>query len=446
MPSETQTLALMQEALKVIFGKTLHDDIVRESELLDIFRVENQIQTEVTTGGRYVEQGHFWQLPGGVGWRADDDYIPEAIAAKFKNSRVYLRKFLGTIQMSGDTMRRVRTDEGAFLDYMERARPALVERGTSELDWAYIGYGSGIKARVNSKTDNGDGTMTIVLKDHSGVAGYTDAWLAFLEGERVVFSANANFNPLRNAGADQSGLVVDVNEDNNSIRVQATAALIAAVAVNDYIGSGDGAGHSGPTSAGEQRALAGLLAAVDDGGILANYNGIDRTAPGNRLWRSVVINGGAAPFDGVLSEDLLNYAIRQARLRGGAKLDLFVLSESAKDSYWKSLKSDRFFVDPRGNYTGGKAQVNLVIGDRTYPFRVARKLPPQVAFGLQLDRLYRLTLGQLEWQDETGSIWNRVVDSTGRKDAYYAVYHMYEQLYCVAPRKQVRIDSLAPVF
>jgi hypothetical protein len=36
------------------------------------------------------------------------------------------------------------------------------------------------------------------------------------------------------------------------------------------------------------------------------------------------------------------------------------------------------------------------------------------------------------------------VDSTGRKDAYYSTFHLYEQLYCIAPQKQFRIDGLNP--
>lgn len=445
MASETTTTKLIEEAMKVIFATSIHDDIVAEAELMNLFRTEMNIRTEETTGGRYIEQAHFWTLPAGAGWRKDDEYIPEAVSATFKNSRIYLKKFMVVLQMSGDTMRRVRNDEGAFLDYVERAKPAIVERANQELDLAYIGYGSGIKARVVSKTDNGDGTMTIVVDRHSGVNGYTDAWLTFLEGERIVFSANAGFTTIRNAGPGQAGKVVDIDENNSAIRVEAPAALIAAVAANDYIATGDSAGHSGPDSTGDPRAMSGLLAGVDDGGILAVYNNIDRTAVGNRLWRSIVINGSAAPFNGALTEDLLNFAFRQTLIRGNGKPDFLVMSHSARDSYWKSLTGDRFFIDPGGNYRAGRGRLEIIVGDTVYPLRVARKLPPQVCFGIQRDRWCRLTLGQLTWEEETGSIWNRVVDTVGRKDSYYAVGHLYEQLYCHAPRKQFRIDGLTPV-
>ena len=187
------------------------------------------------------------------------------------------------------------------------------------------------------------------------------------------------------------------------------------------------------------------MAGVDDGGILATYNNIDRTAVGNRLWKSIVIDGSGAPYDGALTEELLNRAFRESHLRGSGKPDFLVMSYSARDSYWLALVGDRIFIDPGGNYKAGRGRLEVVLGDRVYPLRVARKLPPQVCFGLQKDRWARLTLGQLTWEEETGSMWNRVVDSTGRKDSYFSVAHLYEQLYCAAPRKQWRIEGLTPV-
>lgn len=446
MAAEPTTTALIDEALKVIFAKSLHDDIVAEHELMDLFKAEMNIKTEETTGGRYIEQGHFWQLPAGAGWRQDDEYIPEAVSAKFKNSRLYLRKMFLTLQMSGDTMRRVRTDEGAFLDYMEQAKPAVVEFANNQLDLAYLGTGSGIKASVAAKiSDNGDGTYTIGVKHHSGVPGFTEAWLAFLEGENIVFAANARFHTLRNAGSGQYATVYGIDEDKNEITIKCSAALYAAIQQNDEIAEGDGAGFSAVDQDGNPRMLAGLLAGDDDGGIVEVYNNIDRTARDSRLWKSNVIDGSASPYDGELTEDLFDLAFRRTLVRGSGKPTHVVMSHSASTMYWRATKTgQQRFVNVDGNFTTGKGKLAIRVGADTYPVRICRKLPPEVVFGLQADRWARLTLGQLTWEEETGSMWNRVVDSTGRKDEYYSVAHLYEQLYCPAPRKQFRIDGILP--
>jgi hypothetical protein len=284
--------------------------------------------------------------------------------------------------------------------------------------------------------------MTFGVDRHSGVTGFTEAWLNFLEGERIVFSDTAGFTTLRYP-TTQSAKVTDLDEDAETVTVSAAAGLIAVVSANDYIAVGDEAGHSGQAS-GVDRAMSGVMAGIDDGNILQTYNNIDRLAAGNRLWRSIVIDA-TTNFEGVLSEECLNYAFRTTLIRGNGKPDFLVMSHSARDSYWKSIKGDRFFIDPGGNYKGGKGKLEIVLGDRTYPLRVARKLPPEVCFGIQKDRWARLTLGELTWEEETGSMWNRVTDSTGRKDSYYAVAHLYEQLYCAAPRKQFRIEGLTAV-
>lgn len=419
----------LTEAMKIIFAEPLVVNVVEDSELVDLFKTDMNVKSEETTGGRYIEMAHYFQLPAGVGARAENEYIPVPDPAVFKNSRIYLKKLMGTVEMTGDVMRRVTGSEGAFLDYMNRALPDLVTRLVSEIDRMYIGYGAGIKARVNQGTPS----TSLVIDSALGVAGYQDAWVLFMEGESLIMSPNANSSSPRSGVAK----VTDINEDTNVITIDA---LPTSTADNDYIFSGDAAGSSGQAS-GVDREIAGLLAAVDDGNILGTYNNINRATAGNRLWKSIVIDASASPWGGQITEDLLHYADDEVAVRGGGRINVLVMSRSAARGYWKSLKGDRFFVDPK-TYAGGESGLSVILGDRTLPLRVARKLPPQVVFGLQTDTFRRITLGTWEWDDRTGSIWNRVTDATGRKDAFYATGLMYEQLFCTAPRKNFRIDGL----
>ncbi len=434
----------IDEAMKVIFAEPLVNQVVADAELVSIFETEMNIATEQTTGGRYIEMAHFFRLPAGVGARKENEYIPEPDDPLFRNSRIELKKILGSIEMSGDVMRRVRHDEGAFLNYVEQALPSLVTRLTNELDRMYIGFGAGIKARVNDASPT---ATDLGIDSALGVTGYDHAWLQFLEGERVVFSANANGNPLRSAGAGQSAVVVDIDEANSEIDL---SNLPTGVADNDYIFAGDEAGAASQDGTGSNREIAGLLAAIDDGGIVDTYNNIQRSAAGNRLWKAIVINAAVAPWNGALSEDLLLYADDEVSIKGGGKIDYLCMSRSASRGYWKSLKGDRTFPNALA-YTGGTQGtardrgLRIALGDRIIPLLVARKLPPQVVFGIQSDTFKRITLGRWEWDDTTGSIWNRVTDATGRKDAFYATGYLYEELFCTQPRKNFRIDGLNTV-
>lgn len=435
----------LDAALKIIFSDPLINNLVEDTELLDIFKVDMDVKADDTTGGRYIEMSHYFRLPAGVGARAENEYIPEPDDPNFENSRLYLRKIQGTVEMSGDTMRRVRSDEGAFLNYMERALPDLVTRLVNEIDRMYISDGSGIKARVKSVTSAVATTLVIIVDRTYGIDGLTDPFLQFMEGERCVFDPAADGQTIRSAGGSQSLQLTDIDEDTDSLTFTGTAALVAVVVANDYIFAGDEAGASSGTAAGADREIAGLLAGVDDGGIIATYNNINRAAAGTRLWRSIVIDASVAQWGGQLTEELLTYGDDEVNIKGGGKTDTIVMARSAARGYWQSLKGDRTINDPR-SYTGGKKGLSIILGDRDVQLKVARKMPPELTFMLQSDTFRRLTLGTWEWDDRTGSIWNRVTDATGRKDAFYSVGNMYEQLFCMAPRKNLRIEGLTAVF
>lgn len=467
LPAGTMTqTSNVSEAMKVIFSDPIVQNMVVESELLNRFRSETNIRTDDTTGGRYIEMAHYFQLPAGVGARQENEYIPVADSPIFRNSRIWLAKMQGTVEMTGDVMRRVASSEGAFLDYAAQALPDFTRRLTHEIDRMVLGFGTGTKARIRAATTGtiggisftnsisaynspAAGQFAVLLDRTMGIAGLGQPFLHFLEGERVVFAASVSplaTTTVRNPGSTQSAQVVSIDEDNNLIVLSGASGLHSTLAAGDFIALGDGAGFNFPGSAAlgtsiTSKEVQGLYAAVDNGTVLTNYNNIDRTAAGNRLWNSIVIDGSTAPFSGVLSEELMVYADDEVAVRGAGRVDMIVTSRSGSRGYWKSLKNDRFFMDPRA-YSGGKPGVQVILGDRSLPLVVARKMPFNTTFMLQTDTFRRLTLGSWEWDDKTGSIWNRVTDATGRRDAYFAVGNAYEQLFCIAPRKNVRIENL----
>jgi hypothetical protein len=439
----TATVASLDNLMKVMYSDPLITDIVTESELMSMFKTDLNVKTEETTGGRYIEMAHYLRLAGAAGARAENDYIPVPQNSRVINSRIYLKKIMGVIEMSGDVMEKVVGDEGSFINFMERALPDTKERVTTEMDRMYIGYGAGIKARVKAGWVAGGRLLTALTIDRAlGVTGYEDAWLQFQEGETIVFSATPAGAVIKNAGTTQAALVENIDEATGSLSTTMDAALQAAIADNDYIFAGDQAGVSSQNG-GVDRELSGLLAGVDNGGILATYNNVLRS--GNRQFNARVFDASVAPYNGALTEDLLIIADAVTSVSTSSKIDALVMSPHAPISYWKDMKQDRTFNDTR-NVTGGKGSTGILLGDRTIPFRTARKLPPQVAFGLNSSTWRRFTLGTWQWVARGGSIWNLVTDAVGRKDAYFAFGKMYEQLACIMPRRNFRIDGLLRQF
>src|SRR6266850_758329 len=82
----------INQALKIFFNEPVAEDIVYDSELLQIFQEDNNVKQDETTGGRYIETAQYFQLPGGVGARAENEYIPVPDGPVIQNSRVFLKK------------------------------------------------------------------------------------------------------------------------------------------------------------------------------------------------------------------------------------------------------------------------------------------------------------------------------------------------------------------
>ncbi|HYL22491.1 MAG TPA: phage major capsid protein [Gemmatimonadales bacterium] len=442
----------INQALKIFFNEPVAEDIVYDSELLALLEEDNNVKQDETTGGRYIETAQYFQLPAGVGARAENEYIPVADGPVIQNSRVFLKKIQGVLEMTGDVMRRVKGDLGAYLNWAERAMPDLVKRVDHELDRMLFGYGNGALARVNALPD---GTHIDVDRNFGvGIVGNITvaaqpAWLNFLEGMRIVYSANANGSPLRNAGAGQSSQVTAVNPALGVFGRLTVDVTPAGVAVNDYIFPGDAAGASSQDATGTDREVEGLLGCVDDGTILATFQNLARGT--FLLFNSIVIDGSAVPFNGLLTEDLLIFADDETFTKGMGKPDAIITSRSGARAYWKSLKGDRVYPNPRSYQGGfgegadrpGKFGLSVVLGDRDVPIKACRKCPTNFTFGLQLDTFKRWTLGGWQWDDTTGAVWNRVTDATGRKDAYFAVGNIYMQVGDLAPRKSFRINNLS---
>jgi hypothetical protein len=434
----------LEAALKVIFEDSVFDNFVTDSEFMDQFETDGNVMQEETTGGRYIETAQYFNLPAGVRAVATNDYIPVPNGPLIKNSKIYLKKMQGAVEMTGDVMRRVRTNEGAFLNWAERALPDLVSRLVNTTDRMAIGFGSGAVARAAAGVvSSGSPTVhTLVVNRAYGVNGLSPIHHLFLEGESIVFGTSITGATLRDSSTP-AAIVLNSEDNGNGTATLTLSRAPTGVADGDYIFLGDDTQQAvTEAETGRPREFMGLLGHVDDGNIVATYQDIVRAD--HRLWRGVMVDAATHWNANILDEDLVTEADDRTFQEGAGKPDLFITSRAGIRQYWRHLRQDRTINDPR-RYTGGPQDGPYInFGDRELRLRVSRKMPHQLAFGLQTDTFKKWTLGRWEWDDTTGSIWNRVTDGVGRKDAYYAVGHLYMEMGCMAPAKNFRINNIDP--
>ena len=424
------TTTTMDAALKIIFSDAIVSNVVSDTELLKYFPNGRGIKRDRTTGGRYIETSQMFALPSGVGFRNENDYIPVPRGPTLANSRINLKKILGAVEMTSETLKRVRTDVGAYVAWGREALPRLVERVVNEVDRASLGYAAGVKARVNEATPGGDTTLIVDSPMGIGTLPTLDALYHFLANEEVVAGPNIDGTGLRASGA--SMVVTDLDWANNAVTIDAA---MAGLADDDYIFPGDASGHAAGKEA------MGLFGIIDDGGVLATFQNIARTA--FQAWKAQIIDAQVAPFSAgqKLTEKVVMYADDLTFQRGGGIIDLFVTSRQGIRQVWSDLIGDRSLNDPT-SIQGGRGRVSILLGDRLVPVRVARKMPQTIAFGLTLKTFKKFVLHEWQWDDQTGSIWKQVTDSTGRKDAYWAYGAMLYEVANTDPQKNFRIENM----
>lgn len=411
----TETTTTLNELMKVVFDDTIVSETITDTELLDWFP-----DGDVKRGseGRYFETASLYQNPGSIGSRSEGGYIPVPNGAKAKNGRINLKKIVGAIEETAEVLKKINTDVAAFTNWAEEQFPKFRENLSDEYDRQIMGDGSGLRARVNDATP----ATTLEVDSTLGIAGLDHALLQFRRGMHLRASANADGSSPRTG----TMTVLDLDWDNNAIIVDA---LATALADNDYLFEGDDADNS----AGKD--MMGLYGMVDDGNIVEVLQNIDRD---DFLWFKSYVRTATGE---VIDETMLIETDRIARLRGGGKVDGIVTSEDAFNAVWQALKADRMITDPR-SYTGGRKGVDIMFGGtRTINLRTARKLPSKVVFGVQRDQFRKFVLHDWEWDDTTGSIWKQVIDSTGRKDAFFAYGSAYGEMGIKSPQRCWRIDD-----
>lgn len=418
---DTATTDDMDELMKIVFDDTVITETVYDSELLDIIP-----DGEVKQGsdGRWFETSQLYQSPGSWGSRAENGYIPEPNNAKAENSRINLKKCVGSIEETGEVLKRIKRDKAAFLTWSDEQFPLFKEGLTDEMDRQLVGDGSGIRARADGTgTDLGGGEWRLPLKDTIGVSGWSMPLMHFRRGMYLRSSANAD-----GSSPDATVMeVLDLDWDNEAIIVDDAGD----VTDEDYLFEGDAADNS---AGNEPMGLAGL---VDDGGIVETLQNIDRT---EHLWFKSYVRdmegGDIDEFDMIRTD-------REARFRGGGKVDVIVMSEAAFDTLWVDLKADRQLNDPRSYQSGRDGITMLFGGTRTVMYKTARKLPSKLIYGIQTSVMRKFLLHEFEWDDTSGSIWKQVTDSTGRKDAHYAYGTAYYELGIKSPQRCWRLENFA---
>jgi hypothetical protein len=412
----------LNEAMKIVFDDPINNNIIQDSEVYDLVERDTDIPVKETTGGRYVELAHYAADGGGFGARREGGALPAATPPSIFNGRIFLRKNHMLVEMSGEAMRRMKRGDGAWIAWASQALPNAVRRLTHHLDRQTLGYAQGVLGRVNAIAG---GRLIITVDRAFGVTGYSKAVFQFLRNDLIRFAADINGVTMR------VGAYRVLNVDNNAGTITLDAAADAGIVVGDFITIGDSADNNLPGSASLQpKEMMGLMGMVDNGSIRSTFQNVDRA-----LWpeynAQVLDAASASTVAGQLNEDLLTLADDNTFELGMGLVDFLIGTRAQERQYVRTLRTQRRLVDAMSyqNQGGKKRGFDINLNGRTVTFRPARKIPNEILFGIERKTLKKWRNGNgFQWDDTTGSMFERVVTSQGRFDAFYATGLLEEEM------------------
>ena len=426
----------LNDMLKQVYSKPFENNVEKDSEVADFIDSAEDGSFEVTDGpdGKQINLGHIFSSGGGVGAMTEDDYLYTPSNPTTKQSSITIKQLVAIVQLSGRTMRRVKKGPAAFVTWADEALPRKAQRLAFQKDRMYLGCQNGIICQYTVASPSG---TTDTIGNAFGISGLEGATNLLLRDDQFRCGPNANGTSLR-TGTALVGSVDYVNSALNTT-VSGTTNAPTSAAQNDYLFLGDNNVQGIGT-----REIMGFEGGIDDGTNVPTFQGLSRTT--YMELQAQIIDSSASGYTQSLTEEIMDYADTLAFERGDmGRPSRILVNRSGQRSFWKSLKADREINDPRGNYQGGlnRGELKMLLGDRMVRVRAARKVPLSRVYGIDPTSILRFRIGAGRWDDTDGSVWNRVVDGTGRKDAFFAVYVEEEEVGYGAPAKNFKITKLA---
>lgn len=416
------------DALKEVYDKPFENNIEGESEVWSALEKTDGFEITSEGGdGKGIKIDHNFSYGGGVYASAEDDYFGSSTLPATVQSLTTIPIIHAVVQMSGKMMRRMKTDQVAFANWADILLPKRAKRVAFHLDRMAIGSGTGIIGRVQTASPTGTGDT---LGAAYGVAGLEGAGNLILRGDSLRYSPNAD------GSSPRTGTAVVSNKPNGVTGVYSVATNPTSAAQNDYVFLGD----ANVISAGKE--IMGLEGIIDNGTNLTTIQNLLRAT--YLEMNAQVIDSTTTLYNATLTEELIDFSDSQAFEQGdGGQPNMVLLNRSGNRSFWKTLKADRQFTNPGGDYKGGRAKLQMLIGDRMVKIVPARKVPISRVYGIDTRAIKRADIGPGGWIDTTGSVWQRVSDSTGNKDAYVAYYLKETQIITYDPAMCYKITGLA---
>lgn len=379
------TMTVADALLKEVYEPSLRDQL--QSEVTTLKRIESTSEgVSHDVGGKYVVFPIRTRRNHGVGARLENEALPEPKSQKYAAPRINLAYLYGAMSLTGQTMELAEKDHQSFVSVLSEETKGLKETLVKDMNRQIYGTSLGTLATVTADAANTVTVDTVQYLELGMIIDIYDTTGATERADKREITAIAGL-VVTYSGADASGVIV------------ATDILVRFNSVS--------------------RETIGFKQIVSDTGILYNIN--PATEP---VWKSVMnTNGGV---NRALSEALMVKMVHDIRRQGG-KTSVIFCSDGVQRAYFQLLSQLRQIVNTQ-KFEGGFSGLGFTTD--------YGEVPVVTDFDCQANRMYFMNEKELKFYRENdwsfmnkdGSMWQRIITSAGRFDAYEAVMFTYCQL------------------
>ena len=425
-----QTLTAFDAALKDVYGPRIEEQLNKVNPLAEW--IDENDSSDWT--GRQVTFPIHVSRNEGVGASAEGDPLPAAGQQGYAQVKIPEKFNYGRIELTGQVIKSSLQSKGAFTRAMESEVKGLVTDLANERERQAFGAGNGVLglfAGAQSTTDS----ATFTIDSPYGVTPTTN-------GARFI-ARNAFYAVITTGTTTVEGTFTCGST------ISSTGGYIVASAYSTGVTFSDNAyivrnkQVTGITVAGAHNSLnnepMGLLGLIDDGTYVNTLSNINRTT--YPIFKSTVLT-----INGALSLDAIQRGIDASDELGGGDFGsngVFFTGYDTRREYLKLLQPDRRYsgadlASPDGGTKKAalKRGGEITYGDR--PWRVSKKAPYGILFGMLKGSVTRYIHVRGEWADEDERIFRNVAGY----DKWEAFYRIFDNYHADRPNECFRLDGI----
>lgn len=399
----------------------------------DMFR--DLLNSEVKTWDRWKRAENFnwegetvkWALRVGrtqaFGSGRPGGPLPEPQFQKTTNMQVPLRYYWGRVGIDTPTIKTSKSNRGSYKRALEFEMDNFKVDFIDFMNEVMWGDGRGIVAVVNSA---GAATTTLSVKDPMGIN-----YGVVINGARFL-QPNSRIAILDSTGSTVLAVrrVESVANDGNSVVLN--AAVSAAQAPSGaLIVRAPNLTVSDVNDVSYMRDAMGIQGMIDDGTIVNDYFGVNRTT--YPITRSTV-------FDSVggLNLDLLQQAKDVCEDIGGGKPTEHWMHKSTRRAYGALTVANRVFMQTGGGASGFDLAYKSDLDFDGNPIKTDKDAPYRTWYGIDWHGAIRFPNTDFEWANESGATLIPLIDV----DAYEARARLFFNQAHDQPNKCFKISGI----